>query len=277
MHTARPLALALASIAASSASAATLIADYQFHGSLVSAVAGAPDLAPLNTVTFTTAIINGQPTDVAAFTQGSGLRMPAPAGISATGYTVIMQVALDQTAGYRKLIDFKDLAEDPGLYNLTGLLDFYPVAVGSATTVVPATFAQIVMTRNATGQVTGYVNGVQQFTFADTLNYTVLVTTAFNLFVDDTRTNGGEASAGRVARVRLYSGALTAAEIAALTGGCYANCDGSTTTPLLNVNDFVCFQSRFAAADPYADCDSSGTLNVNDFVCFQSRFAAGCP
>jgi hypothetical protein len=59
--------------------------------------------------------------------------------------------------------------------------------------------------------------------------------------------------------------------------GCYANCDGSTTTPLLNVNDFVCFQSRFAAADPYADCDQSGTLNVNDFVCFQSRFAAGCP
>jgi hypothetical protein len=58
---------------------------------------------------------------------------------------------------------------------------------------------------------------------------------------------------------------------------CYANCDGSATQPVLNVNDFVCFQSRFAAADPYADCDLSGSLNVNDFVCFQSRFAAGCP
>jgi photosystem II stability/assembly factor-like uncharacterized protein len=58
---------------------------------------------------------------------------------------------------------------------------------------------------------------------------------------------------------------------------CYANCDGSTTLPLLNVNDFVCFQSRFAAADPYADCDQNSTLNVNDFVCFQAAFAAGCP
>jgi agmatine/peptidylarginine deiminase len=58
---------------------------------------------------------------------------------------------------------------------------------------------------------------------------------------------------------------------------CYANCDDSTGSPLLNVNDFVCFQSRFAAADPYADCDHSSTLNVNDFVCFQSQFAAGCP
>jgi hypothetical protein len=58
---------------------------------------------------------------------------------------------------------------------------------------------------------------------------------------------------------------------------CYANCDGSTGTPSLNVNDFICFQSRFAAANPYADCDQSSTLNVNDFICFQSRFAAGCP
>ena len=58
---------------------------------------------------------------------------------------------------------------------------------------------------------------------------------------------------------------------------CDANCDGSNLPPLLNVNDFVCFQSRFAAQDPYGDCDRNGVLNVNDFVCFQAAFAAGCP
>jgi hypothetical protein len=61
---------------------------------------------------------------------------------------------------------------------------------------------------------------------------------------------------------------------------CYANCDGSTAAPVLNVNDFVCFQSHFAAGDSYANCDGSTTvpvLNVNDFICFQQRFAAGCP
>ena len=61
---------------------------------------------------------------------------------------------------------------------------------------------------------------------------------------------------------------------------CYPNCDGSTTTPALNVNDFICFQGRFAAGDPWANCDGSTTppvLNVNDFICFQGRFAAGCP
>ena len=61
---------------------------------------------------------------------------------------------------------------------------------------------------------------------------------------------------------------------------CYANCDGSTTAPVLNVNDFICFQQKYAAGDAYANCDGSTTapvLNVNDFICFQQKFAAGCP
>jgi len=61
---------------------------------------------------------------------------------------------------------------------------------------------------------------------------------------------------------------------------CYANCDQSTTPPILNVNDFVCFLNHFAAGDSYAnctgDCNPPPCLNVNDFVCFQSAFAAGC-
>jgi probable HAF family extracellular repeat protein len=61
---------------------------------------------------------------------------------------------------------------------------------------------------------------------------------------------------------------------------CYANCDGSTGAPVLNVSDFVCFQQRFAAGDLQANCDRSTAtpvLNVNDFVCFSSAFAGGCP
>jgi DNA-binding beta-propeller fold protein YncE len=33
-------------------------------------------------------------------------------------------------------------------------------------------------------------------------------------------------------------------------GACYANCDGSTTPPILNIADFVCFQQAFAAGCP---------------------------
>ena len=67
--------------------------------------------------------------------------------------------------------------------------------------------------------------------------------------------------------------------IAACPASCYANCDASTGQPVLNVNDFICFLNRFAAADTYANCDASTTppvLNVNDFTCFLNRFAGGC-
>jgi hypothetical protein len=60
---------------------------------------------------------------------------------------------------------------------------------------------------------------------------------------------------------------------------CYANCDESTTEPVLNVADFGCFLTKFAAGDPYANCDESTTepvLNVADFGCFLTKFAAGC-
>jgi len=60
---------------------------------------------------------------------------------------------------------------------------------------------------------------------------------------------------------------------------CYANCDGSSVPPILNVSDFICFQTKYAAGDSYANCDNSTTppvLNVSDFICFQTKYAAGC-
>jgi agmatine/peptidylarginine deiminase len=61
---------------------------------------------------------------------------------------------------------------------------------------------------------------------------------------------------------------------------CYANCDDSTSQPVLNVGDFTCFLQAFAAGDSYANCDGSTSppvLNVADFTCFLQKFAAGCP
>jgi hypothetical protein len=71
-----------------------------------------------------------------------------------------------------------------------------------------------------------------------------------------------------------------AAAYIGVQSACYANCDNSTLAPILNVNDFICFQAKFAAGDAYANCDQSTMppiLNVNDYICFQAKFAAGCP
>jgi hypothetical protein len=60
---------------------------------------------------------------------------------------------------------------------------------------------------------------------------------------------------------------------------CSANCDASSTPPVLTANDFQCFINRFAAQSPLANCDqSSGTplLTANDFQCFINAYAAGC-
>jgi hypothetical protein len=60
---------------------------------------------------------------------------------------------------------------------------------------------------------------------------------------------------------------------------CYANCDGSSTPPVLNANDFQCFLSRFAARDPYANCDGSTAppvFTANDFQCFLNSYVRGC-
>lgn len=67
--------------------------------------------------------------------------------------------------------------------------------------------------------------------------------------------------------------------IARIPAFCYANCDGSAAAPALNINDFVCFQTRYARGDPYANCDRSNTpplLNINDYLCFMTKFAKGC-
>jgi hypothetical protein len=47
-----------------------------------------------------------------------------------------------------------------------------------------------------------------------------------------------------------YYIALTGACYVTPTGSCYANCDNSTTPPILNVLDFTCFLQKFAAGCP---------------------------
>ncbi len=109
----------------------------------------------------------------------------------------------------------------------------------------------------------------------------------FSIFSDDT----GDGESVYIKNLYFTDHQLTDAQIAALGGAsaagivftgptpCYANCDGSTTAPALNVLDFSCFLNRFAAGDSYANCDHSTTppvLNVLDFSCFLNKFAAGC-
>jgi hypothetical protein len=247
-----------------SALAANLIADYRFTNTCTSGVGGAPPLVPIGSVSFTSAEVYGQNQIIAAFQQGSGLRLDAPAGICADGYTVTIEFAFTAVWGYRKIIDFKDRTQDEGFYNYSGRLNFFPVVTSSTQVLQPGVFLQAVLTRDASGQVAAYVNGVQQFSFTDTAGYTELAGNSFNLLIDDFVTAQGEASAGMVARVRLFDGALTALEVAALDGNpplpCGSadfNCDGDVGTD----SDIEVFFACLAGTCPPPPCMSTADFN----------------
>ncbi len=83
----------------------------------------------------------------------------------------------------------------------------------------------------------------------------------------------GIADDGRIVGWGRQSGAESRAFLLVPEAACYADCDGNS---VLNIDDFICFQTLFAIGDPAADCDASGTLNIDDFICFQTFFALGC-
>src|SRR6185436_13774550 len=79
----------------------------------------------------------------------------------------------------------------------------------------------------------------------------------------------------------LYAGGgvtLSIAQWVGCRGGqCYANCDNSTASPRLNINDFVCFMNAYVHHEPYANCTVDADINIADFQCFMTKFAIGCP
>jgi hypothetical protein len=103
--------------------------------------------------------------------------------------------------------------------------------------------------------------------------------TAVGDSVSRVSTAAGGTSTSPVATLASSLGLITKFIMEPASGQCYANCDGSTTEPILNVADFTCFLTKFAAGNAYANCDGSTVepvLNVADFTCFLTKFAGGC-
>ncbi|MES2572918.1 MAG: LamG-like jellyroll fold domain-containing protein, partial [Verrucomicrobiota bacterium] len=123
-------------------------------------------------------------------------------------------------SGYRKIVDFKNLSSDNGLYNLSTSLDFYNVTTGPAGAFTANETVRLVITRDdASDLFTSYVDGVQQLSFTDTgeLGLFSGANSIIHFVIDDLAI-GGEASAGVVDRIAIYDSALSTADVAALGG-----------------------------------------------------------
>jgi Concanavalin A-like lectin/glucanases superfamily len=204
------------------ASAATLKADYRFQGTLASSVAGAPSLADIGpgTNAFQTDNVLGSSQQVLRFPQGNGVSVASTNSIIPNGsYSIVMLFRLDKTDGYNRLVDFANGTSDNGLYDQSGQLVLYPDTSGSsASQITPGTYFQVAITRDASGAVVGYVNGSRVLGPYDDSSTNDALITADNVlrfFIDDMAVPN-EDSAGAVARIRIWDGPLTPAEVAAL-------------------------------------------------------------
>ena len=135
-------------------------------------------------------------------------------------YSIAALVRFDEITGYRRIVDISSASADRGLYNRSGQLYFWPITGGSVT---PPPFeinkyVHVVLTRDAaTKRTVAYADGVEQLAFDDTTDAGVFAPGSPVRFFKDDQIITGEESAGAVARIRVYEGALTAAEVAEIS------------------------------------------------------------
>ncbi len=201
------------------ATPAALMADYQFQNSLTSSVGTAPALVDLGGPnTFGVATVDGASRTVLNFAQGDGVSLSPTTGVVPnSSYSVVVLFEFDLVNSYRRIWDPLNVTEsDWGLYNWGGNLWYYDIATDDATASIAAnTFVQVALTRDDSGGLAGYLDGVQKFAVVDSLGEAIISDgNIMNFFRDDV--GGGEESAGSVARIRLYDGALTASQVSAL-------------------------------------------------------------
>ena len=102
-----------------SASAATLVADYEFNGNFSSSVAGAPDLVatdPLGTSSFTGGVYNWTGASEPTADQG-GLTFDSTGLLNPTSYTVALNFKFNEgNNAWRRIVDVQNRQSDNGFY-----------------------------------------------------------------------------------------------------------------------------------------------------------------
>ena len=139
---------------------------------------------------------------------------PATLVFPSNQYTVAVLFRFDTVANWRRLLDFKSGTTWNGLYDVAGTVRFFPATAGGAVCLSNEAWHQVVLTREVGGMVRVYCDGVERLSFNDFSSSHAVpsVANALRFFKD----NGNEEAAGYVARIRLFGGPLTPAQVAAL-------------------------------------------------------------
>lgn len=201
------------------ASATELEADFHFNGTRTAPTGETiVDIGEGNGFAAETVDGAAAARQVLAFPLGNGLSLPT-SGLAGSGsYSVVALFRQEAPAdGRLKLLDFAGGTSDSGLYLCDGKL-LIELAAGSPCPDGIATetaWKQVVLTRDtATGEVRAYLGSDQQ-SATDSLGALALGS-ELQFFRDDGADSADEHSGGAVARIRVYDGALSPAEVDAL-------------------------------------------------------------
>ena len=208
----------------------TLKADYQFQGNLNSSVAGAPALSNLTgsggSNSFVSDTVDGYSRQTLRFPFNSGVSLETNSLIPASTYTFVALFRFDQVSGNRRLA-WSDPTGKGGAHIVNGRLEFENT---TNTPFLANTYIQVVVVREAGGLVRAYRDGGFRVSAQDTDGDFIISPSLLKFFQDDPNPPT-EASAGNLARLRVYDGALTTTQVRALDR--VANATGAGEQPIL--------------------------------------------
>lgn len=200
---------------------ATPVSDYDLLGWFGDALGNGPALLPVGEGShgFVTVNADGNTRQVLSLPRGNGLRLSVGPLLPLDAFSIAMIVQVENTSSYGKLIDSNNLDSDFGVYTHNTGLRYYTAGQAVSGSFPGEALRQVVLTRSAGGQVTGYLDGVLQFQFDDADNAQlsrISPARVLHFLRDDNQTGNIEESNAVLHRLRLFDVALDADEVLAL-------------------------------------------------------------
>ncbi len=197
------------------ARAATLVADYRLEGHLRSSVPGPPNLEVAGPTWFTYVPDRpyGVERDVARLPASAGLRLVAPGLVEPAGYSVSVTFLPDVPAALLSIFDPREPTTPNGLFADGGILQLNPLVIDDAPRIPADRFVEVLFVKDGP-QLRVYADGTKELEAIDANDAFAASPDGIWNFLR--QGNGLAAPGARVARIRLFRGALSETEIAAL-------------------------------------------------------------
>lgn len=198
------------------------------------------------------------------FPFNSGVAVSTSGVIPNNAYTIVMLFKVDEISGFRRVASFDNGTTDNGAYTLDGRLEFENTA---NTPFLPNTYIQVVIVREASGRIRAYRDGGLRVDVPNDGGAFQISGANILRFFQDDGLAPTEASAGNVARIRLYDAPMTTTQIGLLDR--LPNVGGGDQ-PIL-------FETVIAGSNEIYTMNADGSnqrrLTFNEFIEFGAKWS----